>query len=810
MKLKAFNSDNFAGLKDINVEFEPGLNVVLGPNESGKSSLVEAMYSTLFVDTKLRQSTILGREFLFRFMPRPGGDSIDGSVSFETDQGAYKLEKEWGSQENLVLTGPDGIKIRNQGQVRDRLNSLLTYGESTYENLVFAKQRDMKNALGRILSHPELTKEIKDVLHMAVMELGGISVDEIERRLQEEISKLYGRWDKDKKLPEKNRGISNPWQTGTGLIVESYYKKDQLKLDMEKAQAAELAFEKISEEFKEQEEEYQASAKEKEDLEAIEDGVNQRAIINLKLEGIANEEKALLEANDDWPKIEIELLQNQEKLMGLEKEKDQIKLKQDKQKDYQKVQDLRTRLEKLDEIAAKKKAKEKEAAGLAKVEQDHVDRLAELNRLLAKLEAGLKAGELEVSIKSDEDKAIFISKDLEDRSPIDDKDKLTALKASSYLKIEYGQELEIEIKAQALDFEKIKAQYKESKEEVQGILKDLKLESEEEVRSALAKRKEIGGEIDLLSKEEKLILKGDKREGIEKTLKDTGEDKLTESPQDLEDAYKKIIEEEIDVKSRIKSSQDKISVWLDKYENKGNLLILLAEKLNDKKDLMKDLDQLVALPEEFKSTEDFNSRLRELRASLSQGLEKLNKLREEYYQARNDLMDEAAEDYRLAYGLALEDFEAKLHKGEKYQLIEKAFYETKDRMTQNPMEPLVEEFSRLISDLTLGRYTRGQIQEDFNLTLNKNGPAGLELPLDLLSAGTYDVVALALRFALMKHFFKDGKTFMVLDDSLVDMDPERKNQAAKMIRDFAKDYQIIFTTCHPDTADLLGGNRINL
>ena len=44
----------------------------------------------------------------------------------------------------------------------------------------------------------------------------------------------------------------------------------------------------------------------------------------------------------------------------------------------------------------------------------------------------------------------------------------------------------------------------------------------------------------------------------------------------------------------------------------------------------------------------------------------------------------------------------------------------------------------------------------------------------------------------------------------VDLDPERKQQSVNIIKDFAKDNQVIFTTCDPQTAELLGGNIIRI
>lgn len=123
------------------------------------------------------------------------------------------------------------------------------------------------------------------------------------------------------------------------------------------------------------------------------------------------------------------------------------------------------------------------------------------------------------------------------------------------------------------------------------------------------------------------------------------------------------------------------------------------------------------------------------------------------------------------------------------------------------MEPLVNEFARLLEITTNGNYKTGEIDEEFTIKLeNSKG----EIPIELLSAGTYDSVTLALRFSLLKHIFTNKAGYVVLDDCLVDLDPIRKAQSVKLINDFAKDYQIIFTTCDPETADMLGGNIIEL
>jgi uncharacterized protein YhaN len=81
---------------------------------------------------------------------------------------------------------------------------------------------------------------------------------------------------------------------------------------------------------------------------------------------------------------------------------------------------------------------------------------------------------------------------------------------------------------------------------------------------------------------------------------------------------------------------------------------------------------------------------------------------------------------------------------------------------------------------------------------------------DQLSAGTRDTLALALRLAMADYFLGGEDGFMLLDDPLVDMDPDRQKAAAAALKAFAAGRQLIVFTCHPATAALLGAKPLML
>ena len=53
MKIQSIQCEQFAGLRDCEARFEDGINLIVGPNEAGKSTLVDLLYQTLFQNASL-------------------------------------------------------------------------------------------------------------------------------------------------------------------------------------------------------------------------------------------------------------------------------------------------------------------------------------------------------------------------------------------------------------------------------------------------------------------------------------------------------------------------------------------------------------------------------------------------------------------------------------------------------------------------------------------------------------------------------------------------------------------------------------
>ena len=74
----------------------------------------------------------------------------------------------------------------------------------------------------------------------------------------------------------------------------------------------------------------------------------------------------------------------------------------------------------------------------------------------------------------------------------------------------------------------------------------------------------------------------------------------------------------------------------------------------------------------------------------------------------------------------------------------------------------------------------------------------------LLSRGAAEQLYLCLRLALAAEFGRLAVPLpLVMDDVLVNFDPERTRLSAQVLIDAAPEHQMLLFTCHPETVDVL-------
>ena len=100
-----------------------------------------------------------------------------------------------------------------------------------------------------------------------------------------------------------------------------------------------------------------------------------------------------------------------------------------------------------------------------------------------------------------------------------------------------------------------------------------------------------------------------------------------------------------------------------------------------------------------------------------------------------------------------------------------------------------------MSRVTGGRYSQVLINRDFSAMTRTDADA-VAHDSGYLSAGTMDLLYLAVRLAVCKLALPEGEPCpLIIDDALVNLDETRLQQAMDLLKEIAKERQVILFTC---------------
>lgn len=148
MILKNVAIESFGGLTGKNLNLDDGLNVILGPNESGKSTIFNALCHCLFTSSK--QTATQFKKQMQRFVPITGGDTIAVSLDFECEDRPYTLSRSWGATKSSTLTLPQGSVVSDPAKINNTIEACLTVSEATSKSIMLAYQSSLSRTLDNL------------------------------------------------------------------------------------------------------------------------------------------------------------------------------------------------------------------------------------------------------------------------------------------------------------------------------------------------------------------------------------------------------------------------------------------------------------------------------------------------------------------------------------------------------------------------------------------------------------------------------------------------------------------------------------
>ena len=143
MIIKKVQLENYRSHSNTTVEFTKGVNLILGKNGRGKTSILEAI-STVMFNTKDRTGKETGKSYI-----KFGEKSSKVDIDFTANDGReYNLKTEFFKTKPKKQTLKDMIGSEYDGDIQEKLEELcgIKKGfEETYENIVIAKQNEFIN-----------------------------------------------------------------------------------------------------------------------------------------------------------------------------------------------------------------------------------------------------------------------------------------------------------------------------------------------------------------------------------------------------------------------------------------------------------------------------------------------------------------------------------------------------------------------------------------------------------------------------------------------------------------------------------------
>ena len=138
----------------------------------------------------------------------------------------------------------------------------------------------------------------------------------------------------------------------------------------------------------------------------------------------------------------------------------------------------------------------------------------------------------------------------------------------------------------------------------------------------------------------------------------------------------------------------------------------------------------------------------------------------------------------------------------RHALAKMLLQQARKKFEEEQQPRVVRDASKFFSAMTCGRYSNLIAPVGADTIEVVTAGAERRKP-EQLSRGTTEQLYLALRFGYIRLRAADHERLpVVMDDILVNFDPQRAAQAAAAILDLAREHQTLFFTCHPETVGL--------
>lgn len=807
MILRRLQLHPFAGVADREWRFEPGLNVVLGPNEAGKSTLRRALRQALFVPTALSRRE--AQSEVRPHLPLGGGDTIRVSLELAEGGAIWKLSKRWSpGNASSELVRPDGGLLTDSAAVEEALGALLGLTRGTWEHVLFAAQGEIGSGLDRLDEDGDL-RDLNERLRRAVFETDGVSLERLASLIDARHQAAFGRWDASLKRPEGNRGLDQRWTRGAGSIVGAWYGREAARLALAEAEDYYRRLDEVNRRLHEA----RAAGEDLAAGVARDEEVARDAELRLQLEAelaqVESRGKGLKEVAQEWPVAASQAREREDFATQLRTKAELLGRELARAQAWDSAEKTRRLLEDAARLSAALEAARSELAALGPVDPSSLARLEAKERERDRLRDRLDAARLQVRVAASRDWQ------LETRSGVDEV-VVREIASGEALTFEAGGGVflrdpaggwEIEVRSGEIDLAADEARLRAIASETASCLEALAVPDLDAARRKVAAGRERAQRVALLEGQlaERLGSRRLEEWEAEWTRLSGGGPAPPRSLGDVSAEHARTESEIGAVTREVAGLRQRLAGWERDHGSPDALLDRLADLRASHRELRGRLDALRPLPEGRPDAAAFLRDFRSRRETLGQRREEIHRILLEKATLEAAAPEREPAEAAEALELAGAAFSRALREGEAIERIRGDFGRLRAELDADTLAPWQAHLADVLAPLTGERY-RG-LSPDLARAARADA---VEVPFAVLSAGTRATLGLALRLSMARWFLEGRDGFLLLDDPFVDLDPGRQESAAALLRRFAGDKQVILFTCHPGHAELLGGNRIDL
>ena len=812
MKIKSIQLKPFAGISNKKIEFCPGLTVILGPNESGKSTLLNALKSVLFTEVELTK--VRFDKLMKEYMPVKGGDTIRVSLEFQAEGKDYFLEKIWkrGNRKgSSILKSPDQGEFTIDEEVSRMIDELLPARQGTVNNILLTWQSSLDKTMDILLQDEDVNirPDLGAILRSSVMETDGVSVEQLRSRLDREYEDYFQHWDIEKGAPENGRGINNPYKKGVGKILKAYYEKEGIEKDYNETCKIETEIDEINKKIQDKESTQNKIKDELNQYKGIKSQIQKRQQIENDFGKIERETEEIKKINKEWPIKENWLLKEAEPGVNkIEEKKEKIEKEEVDARQNQENKEFRKCFKDLQRLHKKVEDAKNELSKVKKVTEEDIEELKNKKQEVKELENNIKASKLTISFFAKNQQVLKLK-------DVSEKEETLSLKQGEKIEKTFQGKLtlehedwKMEVQAGEGEIDSFISEKERKNKEIEDKFEKLGVGNFEKAQSINSEYERLKNEVEYAKRNFTEKLGEEVYEELEEKHKQLGKEKQVR-PLDKISAEQVRLELELEnLQKEKKEVEEQIKDLKEKYGSYDKMISILGGKQHKQEELNKKLGNLAVLPDRFDDYISFYDYIDLLNDNDRKIQEEISSFSEQKITIESKKPDQSSEELSTQLGESEQNFQRILLNGRAIAHIKEKAIDLLEKMDIKTYEGFQKKFIKYFIHMSGISFSGVEMEQDLPEKLVKDD--GSELTYNLLSVGTKDTFSLALRLTMAEYFLQDKSGFLVLDDPLVDMDSDRQALAAEQINEFAKHKQVIFLTCHPQTAEMLSDKCIEM